>query len=215
MKPFRSPQEMLDAHELMFGKAGRQCAEIVLRWARTLFAVPLDALNIRVVLAPIELGPYNRHAGYHYGSNDEGTFILGNRHIVELRNGTLTLKQHQAESLLGGFEDFIVHELTHARQAQLEREHGWKRTRGDHRDLGWYTAIAEAAPKYLGVEVPEAAWPNGPRSRKDQGKLTEVEMTHWPASLRMLAEEGDPRLPDAHQLMCKPADDAGVPVPAD
>ena len=32
MKPFRSPQEMLDAHELMFGDAGRQCVEMVLRW---------------------------------------------------------------------------------------------------------------------------------------------------------------------------------------
>jgi hypothetical protein len=29
MKPFKSAQEMLDAHELMFGDAGRQCAEIV------------------------------------------------------------------------------------------------------------------------------------------------------------------------------------------
>jgi hypothetical protein len=27
MKPFHSPDEMLDAHELMFGEAGRQCAE--------------------------------------------------------------------------------------------------------------------------------------------------------------------------------------------
>jgi hypothetical protein len=63
MKPFRSADEMLDAHELMFGEAGRQCAEIVLRWATTLFAVPLDGLNIRVVLAPVEIGPYNRHAG--------------------------------------------------------------------------------------------------------------------------------------------------------
>jgi hypothetical protein len=52
MKPFRSREEMLDAHELMFGNAGRQCAEIVLYWATTLFAVPLDVLNIRVVLAP-------------------------------------------------------------------------------------------------------------------------------------------------------------------
>jgi len=41
MKPFRSREEMLDAHELMFGNAGRQCAEIVLYWATTLFAVPL------------------------------------------------------------------------------------------------------------------------------------------------------------------------------
>lgn len=210
MKPFRSAEEMLDAHEVMFGPAGRQCAEVVLRWARTLFAVPLDALNIRVVLAPVELGPYNRHAGYHYGGpNDEGTFILGNRHIVELKDGTLVLKQSAAHSLLSRFEDFIVHELTHARQAQLEREHGWRRTRGAHRDLGWYAAVAEACPRYLDVEMPRKAWPTGPRSRKEQGKLTEVELTHWPASLRVLALENDPRLPkvktDAHQLMSNAA----------
>jgi hypothetical protein len=184
---------MLDAHELMFGEAGRQCAEIVLRWARTLFAVQLDAFNIRVVLAPVELGPYNRHAGYHYGPNDEGTFILGNRHIVKLQNGTLVRKrQHSAESLLGGFEDFIVHELTHARQAQLEHEHGWGRTRGDHRDLGWYTAVAEACPRYLGFELPRSIWPTGPRTRK--GTLTEVELTHWPTSLRVLELNNDARL---------------------
>ena len=40
MQPFRSREEMLDAHELMFGNAGRQCAEIVLSWATTLFAAP-------------------------------------------------------------------------------------------------------------------------------------------------------------------------------
>jgi len=50
MKPFKSAAEMLDAHELMFGTAGRQCAEVVVKWATTLFAVPLDTLNIRVVL---------------------------------------------------------------------------------------------------------------------------------------------------------------------
>jgi len=61
MKPFQSPKEMLDTNRCSV--AGRQCAEIVLRWAGTLFAQPLDALNIRVVLAPVELGPYNRHAG--------------------------------------------------------------------------------------------------------------------------------------------------------
>jgi hypothetical protein len=156
------------------------------------------------VLAPVELGPYNRHAGYHYGPNDEGAFILGNRHIVDLKNGTLVLRQHDAQSLLGGFKDFIIHELTHTRQAQLEREHGWQRKRGDHRDLGWYTAVAEACPRYLGVEVPRSAWPTGPRSRADQGKLTEVEMTHWPTSLRWLAEANDSRLPRAaaHQLVC-------------
>jgi hypothetical protein len=107
MKPFRSPAEMLDAHELMFGTAGRQCAEVVLRWAATLFAVPLDTLNIRIVLAPVELGPYNRHTGYHYGRDGQGTLILGNRHIVSLRNGTLELTQKATEHPLGNFEDFI------------------------------------------------------------------------------------------------------------
>jgi hypothetical protein len=44
-------------------------------------------LNIRVVLAPVELGPYNRHAGYHFAG--QGAFILGNRHIVRLKDGSL------------------------------------------------------------------------------------------------------------------------------
>jgi hypothetical protein len=47
----------------VFGEAGRHCAEIAVRWVETLIAQPLEALNIRVVLAPVELGPYNRHAG--------------------------------------------------------------------------------------------------------------------------------------------------------
>jgi hypothetical protein len=192
MKPFRSPEEMLNAHELMFGDAGRQCAEIVLKWATTLFDVPLDALNIRVVLAPIELGPYNRHAGYHYEA-EHGTLILGNRKIVKLRKGTLVFVQSDEATLfLQAITDFIVHELTHARQAQLLREHGWKMKRGAHRDLGWYTAVAEACPRYLGVELPLSSWPTGPRTRKST--LTEVEMTHWPHSLRELATANDPRL---------------------
>jgi hypothetical protein len=204
MKPFRSPEEMLDAHELMFGDAGRRCAEIVLRWATTLFTVPLDALNIRVVLAPVELGPYNRHTGYHYAAG-QGAFILGNRHIVQLQQGTLVLVQADG-SFLDRLSDFIVHELTHARQAQLLREHpDWKVTRGAHRDRGWYTAVAEACPKYLGVEMPQSSWPTGPRTRK--GTLTEVNLTHWPESLRLLTWNDDPRLPcegsvNAHKLMC-------------
>src|SRR5580765_8609397 len=193
MKPFTSSAEMLNAHELMFGTAGRQCAETVLRWAGTLFAVPLDVLNIRVVLAPIEIGPYNRHAGYHYGDGDQGAFILGNRHVVELRGGDLVLT---SKGFVTRYEDFVVHEMTHIRQRQLLREHhdeeGWHATRGVHRDRGWFTAVAEAAPKYLGVELPQAIWPTGPRPRP--GTLTEVEMCHWPASLRGLIEANDPRL---------------------
>jgi hypothetical protein len=185
MKPFRTPDEMLDAHELMFGDAGRQCAEVILKWASVLFAVPLDGLNIRVVLAPVELGPYNRHVGYAY-DREQGAFILGNRHVVQLRGGTLVLTpqttQQPGGSWLAGFEDFIVHELTHVRQAQLLREHrgekGWQMKRGAHRDLGWYTAVSEACPRYLGVEFPRSSWPTGPRTRK--GTLSEVELTHWP-----------------------------------
>jgi hypothetical protein len=71
--PFRSPEEKLVAHEQMFGEAGRQAAEVVLRWAPTLFAAPLDALNIRVVLAPVELGPYNQHVGYCAGGERTST----------------------------------------------------------------------------------------------------------------------------------------------
>ena len=91
MKPVDTSREMLNAHEQMFGTAGRQCAEVVLHWADKLFDVPLDALNIRVVLAPVELGPYNRHAGYHFAG--EGAFILGNRHVVKLKNGSIELTE--------------------------------------------------------------------------------------------------------------------------
>jgi hypothetical protein len=175
MKPFRSADELLDAHELMFGSAGRQCAEIVLKWAETLFAVPLETLNIRVVLAPVELGPYNKHSGYHYGGEGKGAFILGNRHIVKLGQGDLVLRVITRDRL-GGFEDFIVHELTHARQHQLMCKHGWTMKRGAHRDRSRYTAVAEACPRYLGFELPQSIWPTGPRSRRST--LTEVEMNH-------------------------------------
>jgi hypothetical protein len=201
---------MLHAHEAMFGDAGRRCAEVILKWATTLFAPPLEPLNIRVVLAPVELGPYNRHTGYAY-DGERGAFILGNRHVVTLRGGTLMLTQQTTEQAgvwHAGFEDFIVHELTHVRQVQIQREHegekGWTSNRGAHRDRAWYTAVAEACPRYLGVELPQSSWPTGPRTRK--GTLTEVMLTHWPMSLRWLALANDPRLPKtAHPPMCTQA----------
>jgi hypothetical protein len=195
MIPFRSAEEMLTAHEQMFGSPGRQAAQLVLRWATTLFAVPLEALNIRVVLAPVELGPYNRHTGYCAGGEGEAAFILGNRHKVRLAKNTLVLVQD-----LQGFEDFIVHELTHHRQRQLLAAHAddpaWRSTRGGaHRDKGWYAAIAEAAPRYLGVYFPPEAWPTGPRPRKGSRTLNEVQAGHWPAAFRDLIAMGDERLP--------------------
>src|SRR4051794_39302694 len=186
MKTFPSATHMLEAHELMFGPAGRLCAELVLRWAPKLFAVPLDPLAVRVVLAPVELGPYTRPAGYPVGDGHT-TFILGNRHHCRFCAGELVLRDEQR------LQDFIVHELTHARQAALMREHGWTfGSRGAHRDPGWYTAIAEACPAYLGVNLPRSSWPTGPRTRA--GTLTEPEMTHWPEALRKLAQANDPRL---------------------
>jgi hypothetical protein len=186
MKPFASLQQMRGAHEAMFGDAGRQAADIVLDLAPRLFATPLDPLTIRVVLAPIELGPYNRHRGYHSGDG-ANTLILGNRHQCRLEGDDIVLGN------VGEFTDFICHELTHARQATLMREHGWNRTRGGvHRDRGWYAAIGEAAPNYLGVALPSSVWPTGSRTRR--GTLTEVEMAHWPVSVRRLIVAGDSRL---------------------
>ena len=56
-------------------------------------------------------------------------------------------------------------------------------------------------PRYLGVEVPPSLWPTGTRTREDT--LTEVEMTHWPDTIRLLALSRDERLPKtAHELVC-------------
>src|SRR5690242_15515624 len=101
MKPFGSAEEMLNAHELMFGSAGRIAAELVLKWSRCLFAVPIDPLTVRVVLAPVELGPYNKHMGYHSG-DEQSSFILGNRHQCAFCGGQITIRCE------ADFEDFIV-----------------------------------------------------------------------------------------------------------
>ena len=188
MKPFKSEAEMLAVHKAMFGVAGRFAAELVLKWAPKLFAEPLDPLTIRVVLAPVEIGPYNGHAGYYHGEGDDA-FILGNRHHCRLVNGELVIINRQH------FEDFVVHEMTHMRQVQLMNRNGWRRiqSRGAHRDRGWYSAIVEACPTYLGVELPASSIPAGPRTRK--GAIDEKILTHWPHALRELVEQGDPRLP--------------------
>jgi hypothetical protein len=189
MKPFKSPKQMLDAHEAMFGEAGRFAAETALAWARKLFAVPVDPLSVRIILAPVEMGPYNRHTGYCFDGAEEQTFILGNRHHCKFSDGEIALLSRER------LVDLIVHELTHTRQATLLREHagewGWSQTGGNvHRDKGWYQAISEAAPNYLGVELPEDVWPR----RNNPDTLTEPEMSHWPESIRALVKAKDPRL---------------------
>jgi hypothetical protein len=122
MKPFKSAAQMLNDHETMFGAAGKQAAQIVLHWASKLFAKPIDPLSVRVVLAPNEMGAYNMHTGYHRGAGAE-SFILGNRHECHFHGGDIVFNDRQ------GFEDFIVHELTHRRQQTLLREHEGESTK--------------------------------------------------------------------------------------
>jgi hypothetical protein len=204
VKPFSCDPEMIDTHERMFGEAGRVCAEIICKHAGVLFDEPLDPYKIRMVLAPVELGPYNRHYGYTYESADAFHLILGNRHICRLdKDGVMTLMESKIH-----VEDFIVHEMTHHRQVRLIGNNGWKISdaRACHRDKGWYTAISEAAPRYLGVEFPEAIWPKmiskriGKRVRKveDPTRISEVEACHWPDSFRKLKKAGDKRLCVVH-----------------
>jgi hypothetical protein len=189
MKPFSSQAEMIETHERMFGEAGRICAELICRHV-ALFNEPLDPLGIRVVLAPVEIGPYNKHHGYTNGFN----FILVNRHLCRHSNGAFYLAEQ--------IEDILVHELTHLRQTIVLGGHVPGGSRGTHRDSGWYGAIAEAAPRYLGVAFPPAKWPKlksvraGSRVRKTEepDRITEVEATHWPYMFRELIAAGDERL---------------------
>jgi hypothetical protein len=202
MKPFRNAQHLLECHEAMFGEAGRHCRGLVLKHAETLFARPLDARSLRIVFAPVELGPYNKHSGYVHQA---AGLILANRHICTWQGAELILR-NEGKNWMRGIEDFLVHELTHVRQAQIIREQHIRvnRARGDHRDRGWYQAISEAAPKYLGVPVPESLWPafksvrvrqadGTTKVRKERlpGTLTEPPMCHWPDWLRgRVTQEG-------------------------
>jgi hypothetical protein len=204
MKPFESVEEMIETHEKMFGEAGRVCAELIVRHV-ALFDEPLNPLRIRLVLAPFELGAYNRHYGYTNVVSDIETgfrHIVGNRHICEFDNhGSFVL--YAAGSRHVGAEDFLVHEMTHHRQGILLKRNKWTTNgRGVHRDKGWYSAISEAAPRYLGVQFPEHIWPKL-QSKRVKGKvskiespnrLTEVEVNYWPGSFRKLIEAGDQRL---------------------
>jgi hypothetical protein len=67
-----------------------------------------------------------------------------------------------------------------------------RQSRGVHRDPGWFAAIAEAAPRYLGVSFQASAWP---KQTGGEDRLSEVEVTHWPAAFRPLIAAGDQRLP--------------------
>ena len=192
---------MLEVHRAMFGEAGATCAGFILEWAPKLFAQPVDPLGLRIVLAPIELGPYNRHQAYAFSF---GGMILGNRHICHLDKTAGIVLTENIETV----RDMVVHELCHFRQAQLLAIHEHKQLRGAHRDPAWYQAVSEAALAYFGVLFPPERWPkmksvrNGKRVMKvtDPSRLCEVEATHFPESFRALIESGDPRLVRASQV---------------
>jgi hypothetical protein len=181
---------MVAAHRALFGEAGEIASRIVLKWAPVLFGVPLDPLTFRVVLAPVELGPYNRHLAY---TMTEHGFILLNRHCCNFNHQQIVLSEDA--------EDVIVHELTHTRQAMLLGSHRIRSSRGSHRDAAWYEAISEACPRYLGAEFARSSWPAWKSVRRGksvtkharEGTLDEVTVCHWPQAMRALV--GDPRLP--------------------
>jgi hypothetical protein len=166
--------------------------EFLAAWKRApvLFDVPLDPLAFRVSLAPHEMGGYNRHCAY---TNTEAGFICLNRHCCHF--------DHERIVLSAGGEDVIVHERTHTRQAMLLGTHHIGGSRGKHRDLGWYQAVSEACPKYLGAEFPGSSWPASKSVRRGksvghqavEGTLDEPTLTHWPQAMRPLV--GDPSLP--------------------
>jgi hypothetical protein len=185
--------QFVGVHEQMFGSAGRYCAEVVATWAPKLFAEPIDPLSLRIVLAPVEIGPYNKHIGYAATSHG---LILGNRHICGFGsdNDIVLVRDEQWVA------DFLVHELCHYRQALLLAcLPGAKvdATRGSHRDIGWYTALAEASPRYLGVEfcapsrksvrVKAEGYKHGKVGKvEDPDRMSESDAAHWPHSMRSL-----------------------------
>jgi len=184
---------MISHHALMYGEIGQIAAEAVVRWGS--LWPGLDALDFRILLAPVELGPYNRHLGYTHTCRPAHAprYILVNRKICRWEeDGTIGLaRDHQF------MIDILVHEMTHHRQRDIINRDGIGQTRGGHRDRGWYKAIQEAAPKYLGVEFPPERWP---KQKPCGGRLTEVEACRWPHSFRPLIASKDARLSPVDDL---------------
>ena len=186
---------MVAVHRLMFGEAGAACAKFIVDWSAKLFDEPIDPLTLRIVLAPVELGPYNKHMAWAYS---EGGMILGNRHICELDKVKGIVLKKNIEYV----RDMVIHELCHFRQARLLAVHRYKQSRGNHRDPAWYQAVSEAARAYLGVHFPPERWPKMKSVRDgktvskmvDTSRLSEVDVSHFPHSFRVLIETRDPRL---------------------
>jgi hypothetical protein len=156
MQPFKSADQMLDAHEAMFGAAGKQAAEIVLEWAPQLFAEPLNPLSVRVVLAPVELDRLTATPAVTPRSAPE----LRSRQppSVPFLRRQVVLNEPQGFGTLSSTSWRTAARLHCCASTRVNRA-GLNTSASAHRDKGWYSAIAEAAPNYLGVEVPADVWP--------------------------------------------------------
>jgi hypothetical protein len=130
--PFASADEMVSHHVRMYSSIGQLAAEAVLTWASLWPGI--DPLDFRIVLAPVELGPYNNHVGYTVTRREAHAprYILGNRHICRWeKDGSIVLAcDHQY------MIDFIVHEMAHHRQADILLRDSIGQNRGKHRDNG-------------------------------------------------------------------------------
>jgi hypothetical protein len=191
--PFASADAMIAQHVTMYGSIGQIAAEAVLRWAS--LWPGLNPLDFLIVLAPDELGPYNKHLGYTvvHRSPKAPRYIVGNRHMCRFDNDGFIVPACDQQFLI----DFIVHEMAHHRQRDILLRNSIGQNRGSHRDRGWYKAVEEAAPAYLGVEFPPERWP---RQKARDGRLTEVELTRWPHTFRELIAQHDPRLERGNQV---------------
>jgi len=147
-----------------------------------------------VILAPIEMGAYNRHDGWYGPRKGQAGVILVNRHHV---GGSDWFNIKDVDS----FRDVLIHEMTHAYQTEVVLK--WNRPkfgRGPHRHESWFEAVSFAAPAVLGVELPRSVWPSrksvrvGGSIQKENrvGHFTEVEFTHWPAGLRKAIDRAQP-----------------------
>jgi hypothetical protein len=178
----------------------------VLEWAAEVGFKGAVTAARPVILAPAEMGPYNRRSGW-YGPRLNGQVgpILVNRHHVSLDKASpdwFALRDRW------DLQDTLVHELTHAYQHEVlikrdGRDKTYDPTRGPHRCKSWYEAVSVACPGLFGIEVAREFWPLK-KSVRVGSKVTKVipdntipetVMTHWPESFREGIRDGFLDLP--------------------
>jgi hypothetical protein len=153
-------------------------------WIQRFCYPSVECSTLRILLAPHEMSPYNRFAGYCHAASG---YILFNRHRVNLHCDGIDIGGYQS------FFETLVHEVAHARQSQLLKENmgrrGWAQHRGHHRDRGWYYAVAEAFPALFNRVLTEDCMPiftskrssNGsPIPCLKEGALSETDLCSFP-----------------------------------